>query len=97
MESAIEEAKTGGNSIYGAARKLRVVLCMIFSQRSIVGGGMCRPTCSSDIYTEEREFIFSLIALGEMGFGLTKELVDIIVGDYLKETKLLNPFLKVVG
>ena len=98
MESAIEEVKTGGSSICGATRKYGIssgtVLCMIISQRSILGGVM--QTNNSDVYWE-REFIFSLIALGEMGFGLTKELVDIIVGDYLKETKLLNPFLKVVG
>ena len=74
IESAIEEVKTGGNSICGAARKYGIssgtVLCMIISQRSILGGGMCRPTVQ--MYNEEREFIFSLFALGEMGFGLTK-------------------------
>ena len=68
-------------------RELAPVLWMIISQRDIGAGG---PTVLT--YTEEREIVLYLIALGEMGFGLTKYLVDIIVRDYLKENKLPNPF-----
>ena len=58
MESAIEEVKTGGNSICGAARKYGIssgtVLCMIISQRSILGGGM-------QTNNSEKESLFSLL------------------------------------
>lgn len=72
MESAIE-VKTSANSIRSAAR----VLSITISQRNIkIGAGI--PIVLT--YTEEREIVLSLVhvALGEMRFGLTKDLVDII-------------------
>ena len=92
MESAIEEVKTGASSIHGAARKYGIsssTLCDHLSEKHTkVGTG--GPTVLT--YTEEREIVLYLIALGEMGFGLTKYLADIIVRDYLMENKLPNPF-----
>ena len=78
MESTIEEVKTGASSICGAARKYGISSSTLHDHLSEkhtkVGTG--GPTVLT--YTEEREIVLSLIALKEMGFGLTKDLVDII-------------------
>ena len=78
MESTIEEVKTGASSIRGAARKYGISSSTLHDHLSEkhtkVGTG--GPTVLT--YTEEREIVLSLIALREMGFGLTKDLVDII-------------------
>ena len=92
MESAIEEVKVGASSILGAARKYGISSNTLHDhlsekQTKVSTGGQTVLT-----YTEEREIVHSLIVLGEMGFGLTKDLVDIIVKDYLMENKLPNPF-----
>ena len=72
MESVIEEVKTGASSIHGAARKYRISSSILHDHLSEkhtkVGTG--GPTVLT--YTEEREIVLYLIALGEMGFGLTK-------------------------
>ena len=42
---------------------------------------------------EEREIVASMQALQEIGFGLTKELVGVVVRDYLKDQEgWPNPF-----
>ena len=80
MESTIEEVKTGASSIRGAARKYGISSSTLHDHLSekhtkVSTGG---PTVLT--YTEEREIVLSLIALREMGFGLTKDLVDIMGG-----------------
>ena len=65
MESTIEEVKTGASSICGAARKYGISSSTLHDHLSEkhtkVGSG--GPTVLT--YTEEREFVISLIALGE--------------------------------
>ena len=72
MESTIEEVKTGASSIHGAARKYGISSSTLHDHLSEkhTKVGTRRPTVLT--YTEEREIVLSLIALGEMGFGLTK-------------------------
>ena len=40
----------------------------------------------------EQEIVLSCIALADIGFGITKEIVDIVVHDYLEEKQISNPF-----
>ena len=39
--------------------------------------------------TEEREVALTCLALADMGFGLTRELVEVVISDYLKTTASL--------
>ena len=41
---------------------------------------------------EEREVAITCLALADMGFGLTRELVEVVLSDYLKDNSIPNPF-----
>lgn len=43
-------------------------------------------------YSEEGEIAVTCTVLADMGFSLTKELVEVVVSDYLKENSISNPF-----
>ena len=92
MESAIKEVENKTISIRGAARKYGISSSTLHDhvtgKYSKVGAG--GPTVLT--YTEEREIALSLITLGEIGFGLTKEIANVVISDYLKENKIPNPF-----
>ena len=85
LESALEEVKQGG-SIRGIAKKSSTLHDHAKGQYTKVGAG--GPTVLS---AEEREIVMTCIVLGDMGFGLTKDLVNTIFM-YLEENKIENPF-----
>ena len=41
---------------------------------------------------EEREVALTCLALADMGFGLTRELVGVVLSDYLQDHSIPNPF-----
>ena len=41
---------------------------------------------------EEREVALTCLALADMGVGLTRELVEVVISDYLKDHSIRNPF-----
>jgi hypothetical protein len=92
MESALAEIEEKKISIRGAAKKYGISSSTLHDHvkqkyTTIGAGGPTVLTCA-----EEREIALSLIALGEMGFGLTKELVNVVVRDYIREKQIPNPF-----
>ena len=42
----------------------------------------------------EREIALACTTLADMGFGLTKDLIDVVIVDYLKDNGIENPFAK---
>ena len=88
MESVIEEVKTGANSICGFVRKYGISSSTLHHHLSEKHTKIGTGGQTVLMNTEEREITLSLIALREIGFELTKDLVDIIMRDYLKENKL---------
>ena len=42
--------------------------------------------------SEEREVALACMTLGDMGFGLTRSLVEIVLTEYIKEQQIPNPF-----
>ena len=92
LASALEEVEKG-ESIRGTAKKFGIPSSTLHDhvkgKSTKVGAGA--PTVLS--YEEEREIVMTCIVLGDMGFGLTKDLVDTVIYMYLEENKIKNPFL----
>ena len=42
--------------------------------------------------SEEREVALACMTLGDMGFGLARSLVEIVLTEYIKEQQIPNPF-----
>ena len=42
--------------------------------------------------SEEKEIVVACVSLAEMGFGMTQELVQVVLFDYLKDNDIPNPF-----
>ena len=42
--------------------------------------------------SEEREIAVACVSLAEMGFGITRELVEAVLFDYIKDNDIPNPF-----
>ena len=40
----------------------------------------------------KREIALTCTTLADMGYGLTKDLVEVVIYDYLKENDIPNPF-----
>ena len=60
----------------------------ITGKRKQVGKG--GPTVLT--HDEEREIALTCMVLADMGFGLTKPLLEVVVFEYLKENCINNPF-----
>ena len=45
--------------------------------------------------SEEQEIVISCQVLAEMGFGLTKDLVEVVVMDYIKENNIKVPIFSI--
>ena len=93
LRNAVEEVKSGtGVSIRGTAQKYGIPRSTlhdhISGRHEQVGKG--GPTVLTS--TEEREIALTCMSLGEMGFGLTRDLVEIVLFEYIKEQQIPNPF-----
>ena len=42
---------------------------------------------------DEQEIVLSCQALAEMGFGITRSLVETVIADYIREKSIPNPFV----
>ena len=93
LRNAVEEVKSGaGVSIRGTAQKYGIPRSTlhdhISGRHEQVGKG--GPTVLTS--TEEREIALTCMSLGEIGFGLTRDLVEIVLFEYIKEQQIPNPF-----
>ena len=93
LKVALEAVKNGGMKYLTAERKCGVPHSTLFDHikgcYKKLGAGA--PTILT--HEEEREIVISLQVLQESGFGLTKELVGVIVRNYLKDQPFRpNPF-----
>ena len=83
--AAVKAVKEQGMKRSVAARKFSVPATTLFDhvsgKHSRIGAGA--PTILSP--AEEKEIVVSLQVLQEIGFGLTKDLVGVIIHDYLKD------------
>ena len=85
----MEEIERGGEgvSLRGVSKKYNIPVTTLHDhlhgKSKRVGAGA--PTVLSP--REEQEIVLSCQVLTEMGFGLTKELVEVIVVDYIRENR----------
>jgi len=91
--AAVTAVKEQGMKRSAAARRFNVLASTIFDhvsgRYSRIGAG--GPTILSS--AEKREIVITLQVLQEMGFGLTKNLVGVVIHDYLKDQPARpNPF-----
>ena len=93
LQAAIEAVTEGGEKLCVTARKFNVpattLLNHVKKNVSVIGAG--HPTVLTK--KEEEEIVATIQALQEIGFGLTKELVSVVIRDYLKDQPYRpNPF-----
>ena len=93
LASAVAEATADGcSSVRAVARRYGIPPSTLHDHiagkaRRAGAGGVTVLTRS-----EEREIAVTCMVLGDMGFGLTKALVDVVVHRYLLERGIANPF-----
>ena len=93
LEAAVNAVKYDGMRVLVAAKKFNVPRSTISDHvkdaHLKVGAG--HPTVFS--IAEEKELVAILQVLQEIGFGLTKELVSVVISDYLHDQPFrFNPF-----
>ena len=87
--AAIKAVKEGEIKVTLAARKYNIPVTTLYDHNSDhtkgkfhkIGAGA--PTVLTA--REEKEIVVTLQVLQEIGFGLTKELVAVVIRDYLKD------------
>ena len=93
IEKALSEVrKTDGLTAHAAARKYGLASSTLHDHlhrivKKVGAGGLTVLTMS-----EEREIAMTCIALAEIGFGITRALVEVVIFDYLKDNGIENPF-----
>ena len=93
IEKALSEVrKTDGLTARAAARKYGLASSTLHDHlhgtvKKVGAGGPTVLTMS-----EEREISMTCVALAEIGFGITRALVEIVIFDYLKDNGNENPF-----
>ena len=91
--AAIEAVNKKKMKVPMAARRYNVPVSTLYDhvRGKVAKIGPGAPTVLSEM--EEKEIVISLQVLQEMGFGLTKELVGVVIRDYLKDQPYRpNPF-----
>ena len=91
--AAVQAVKVQGMKRAAAARKFNVPATTLFDhisgKHTKIGAG--KPTILSP--AEEHEIVVTLQVLQEIGFGLTKDLVGVVICDYMKDQPMRpNPF-----
>ena len=93
LQKAIAEVQGGqARSMRAAALKYGIPKSTLHDHLSgkskKVGAGS--PTVLT--HSEEQDIVLSCITLVDMGYGMSKELVDTVIFDYLKDKEKSNPF-----
>ena len=92
LKNAIVEAQAGESSVRAVAKKYGIPSSTLHdhvhdTSKQIGAGG---PTVLQK--SEEKEIAVACVSLAEMGFGITRELVEVVLFDYIKENDIPNPF-----
>ena len=93
LRAAIEAVQEKKMTRSAAAKTYGVPATTLYNHISDTNSGIGAgaPTILSP--AEEKELVTTLQVLQEIGFGLTKELVGVVICDYLKDQPThLNPF-----
>ena len=93
LKAAVEAVNRGEVKLCQASRKYGIPLTTLgdHAKRGLTRIGAGSPTILTE--NEEKEIVVSVQVLQEIGFGLTKELVGVVVRDYLKDQEFRpNPF-----
>ena len=93
LKVAVEEVKKG-MKLTMASKRYNIPLTTLgdHARRGISKVGAGSPTILTE--NEEKEIVVSVQVLQEIGFGLTKELVGVVVRDYLKDQPYASQFSK---
>ena len=91
VRNAVEECASGA-SMRATAHKYGIPRSTLHDHvsRKYEQVGKGGPTVLTS--TEEREIALTCMTLGDMGFGLTKDLVEVVLFEYIKEQQIPNPF-----
>ena len=91
VQNALEEVSRG-MSVRAAAKMFNIphstLQDHVTGKSSKVGAGA--PTVLS--YSEEQEIVITCQVLSEMGFGITRELIAVVISDYIREQGISTPF-----
>jgi len=93
IEKALSEVcKSDGLSTRAAAKKYGLASSTLHDHlhgnvKKVGAGGPTILTMS-----EEREIAMTCVSLAEIGFGITRALVEVVIFDYLKDNGIENPF-----
>ena len=93
LKAAIEAVKDGRMKLVMASKRFNVPLTTLgdHAKRGVDRIGAGSPTVLTE--NEEKEIVVSVQVLQDIGFGLTKELVGVVVRDYSKDQPFRpNPF-----
>lgn len=61
---------------------------LLKGKRAAIGAGGANYIITKD----EQEIVITCQVLAEIGFGITKEIVETVVADYIRENNILTPF-----
>ena len=93
LKNAVAEMQSGeATSMRAVARKYAIPVTTLHDHhkqksKKIGAGGPTVLTAS-----EEHEIVLVCIALGDMGFGLTRELISKVIQDYIHDKGIKTPF-----
>ena len=92
LKSAIAEVQVGESSVRAIANKYGIPSNTLHdhvhgTSKQIGASG---PTVLQR--SEEKEIAVACVSLAEMGFGITRKLVQVVLFDYLKDNDIPNPF-----
>ena len=93
LENAISEVQDNGASIRAIAEKYLIPKSTLHDHlkgKSKTAGAGGPTVLSPDV---EREISLACITLADMGYGLTRDLVEVVVFEYLKDQEIPNPFV----
>ena len=82
----------GGGSVSAAAAEFGVPKSTLYGQTSGMHGriGSGAPTVLE--HRDEQQIVITCQVLAEMGFGITRPLVERVVAEYVRENGIANPF-----
>ena len=80
-----------GKSVCSCSRVLRAQINTIWP--NVWHAQACRIWSSHSLqHHDEQEIVLTCQVLAEMGFGVTRKLVEVVVADYVRENNILTPF-----
>ena len=93
IKQAIADVQGGqARSMRAAALKYGIPKSTLHDHLSGKSKKVCAGGPTVFTPSEEQDIVLSCVTLADMGYGVTKDVVDAVIYDYLRETKKPNPF-----